>query len=437
MNLNYRNCLILILAALLQSCGGGREDHSQEPTPRQGLDLAISSGSGDFNPAISADGKSIVFISTRDGGSRRIYKVSSDIGSTTDISPTLLMSEGVLSKGVRLQETDVWISPDGKYVFFQTYEAGVGNSSQLYRVDFATGKDISAPILKQGAVSSLVFSQETPATYFAFTNLAEGASTVKWATIADPATQTSIQNSTVLFFLANSTDLITYSNPKGALSFQQTTLPSKTSSVWGAALTSSKLLLGGTKTFSLSQKGAYFIQDITSSQSTVSINGNSEKKIKQNITNVLLPADTKGVPGQSINPTDSNSSSASKLLSLSFSGSDQIGVYVGLETHLCQNQNPVSGTTLVLLTGSDNLKQILPSFNDSSWTAFTGGICAAPNQVDIRILGAFINSGATQKNYRIVYSSMFQNAKLTTNPKSRIFVLDSADGTTQTLRQIF
>ncbi len=178
-----RHCFLLTICwigsaflgtMLILSCGtGGSGTNKKEPVPRSGKDIKFSPLSYyDNKPALSADGKKVVFISGRNASNDdsslsnlKAFRVDLDtLDNETDeekrkpkqVSPSDEAS-GYSS------ETYTNISPDGNWVVF---EASNGSVNRIYLLDYEGVK--SPALLFEDTFSEIFFSFSNDSKLFAF-----------------------------------------------------------------------------------------------------------------------------------------------------------------------------------------------------------------------------------------------------------------------------
>lgn len=452
-NRAYKLSLSIFLV-LLHSCGGSRPTKAEEPTPRQGFELGTRvSGDGDSRVSISSDGTGVVFIGTRKDQPFKVFKLVAGKAKA-------LMETGVVVNGTRLNETHAWISPDSKSVFFTVVDAAnTPAKTSLYSVDFDSGVTISERIVEtSGSIPSLVFS--TDSKFFAFTTVAGNSgifASVDVGAVAAPtllkaANTLQDQEERVAFFL-DTNNLITYSvdsEPK----FQKVTVTDINNisrSSWGTVsltedVTGNKsyLELNKTLAFSLGKDAVYFTQNVSARKLFVALNGDVDElakeidkvsfNLRQDVNTRIVASDKNGGNWAETEWKDWGS----KILSLSMSQKNSLGVYVSTERHICkgtQEANP-NGTAAQILSLIDlsNKKNtwMLPIYDESSksWSLATEGIedGKAPcniksGKADYTIVSAVMNSDASLDAYKVVYTSVFLE-------KVQLFILELKDGKT-------
>lgn len=423
----FKNWIFVLL--FLNGCGSDKAPETKEPVPRQGPDFTLLSTNKDENPSLSSDGTKLVFISTRDK-EKRVYKL--DIpDATSKLTPSLLMSTGVEESKVRLPEDKVWISPSGASVLFTTWNSDYTNT--LYKVDYSSGLNPVEVFVSKGVISSLIFSSDS--NYFAFNSKVDGVTKVVVQKIdLTDKSEFATDNEQVGFFLKGQTyKLVTMTKSlTSTLTFKEYTfadagLAAASSADWGSG-TDKILRVNHAYSFSLGKDFAYFVQDSSYLGKVINLNGNSDtvksssaSEYKQIVYENIVKADLTA-------KTFADSTLKEygpKLLSLSFSQADDLGVYVSQERHLCKGADgkdisAAAGSVMAVQVAS-NVALNVPVYNTKAKTwSFGSDLCATANdtELDYNVRNAVVSSGSLQNSYRIVYTSTY-GAKL------RIYVLDA------------
>lgn len=429
MNKTYlRQSLLSLSLCVLSACGAKDDDSKQDVVSRNGREMALQSGFVSEGPSLSGDGTKLVFSSSRDNNNRRIYKWSSPIGDKSNTTVEKLMSEGVVSNGVRLQEMQAFLSPDGDNVIFSVYPEGVSTTGgDVYIVPYETGTN-PVKVLSEATLLDVRFSPGTASKFFLLSVFKDKEKKTYLGEVANPTNIKLASDSTEespLFFLEGESPyafIVKQEQVSKTLllkyTFSDASFSDLESEEWTSSLPAETLTMPARK-FSRGKERAYFARDITQNSTYVKLNGNSSKltdkeldnleaKYKQQVEHDIVSVD---LNGGDFRVEENWDFKGNELLSLSLSRSNTMGTYLLADRHLCEGvEDSVTSQALFLVDLADPSSNVrlLPLYDETSkqWTLGSDP-CVIPEgkSAGFNIISTEIYSTSSLDKYRIVYTS--------------------------------